>query len=103
MSNKTPVFPLVNCKVNALNLQEIFLQEEKNLGLNRVVLKVYSSQLRRSIDTSVLCALRAEMLATDVRKKSHFCRGGKKTSRVKQQFPSMFITRLVEEKKSKYK
>lgn len=32
LSNKTPVFPLVNCKVNALNLQEIFFQEENKVG-----------------------------------------------------------------------
>lgn len=31
LSNKTPVFPLVNCKVNALNLQEIFFSREKQI------------------------------------------------------------------------
>lgn len=34
LSNKTLVFPLVNCKVNALNLQEVFFQGETNLFLN---------------------------------------------------------------------
>lgn len=32
MSNNIPVFSLVNCKVNALNLQEIFFQEENKFG-----------------------------------------------------------------------
>lgn len=77
LSNKTPGFPLVNCQVNALDLQEIFFQGETNLVLNWAVLNVYSSQHWRSIDYSVLCALRAEMVATVVRKKLHFCRGQK--------------------------
>lgn len=97
LSNNTPVFPLVNCKVNALNLQEIFFQGETNLFLNRAVLKVYSSQHWRSIDSSGLRALRVE---TVVREKNLHFWGGGGEPRVTWLFPSTDVTRAVEKKSS---